>query len=81
MVFDQELPADHMEVVVVVDGSTDGTAKYLRGVRAPCGFTIVEQHNRGPASARNAGVRASSRLLRKHRDSQIDRIQRRVAAS
>jgi glycosyltransferase involved in cell wall biosynthesis len=59
-VFDQDIPSDQREVVVVVDGSTDGTAEYLRTVCAPCRFTVVEQPNRGPASARNTGVRASS---------------------
>jgi glycosyltransferase involved in cell wall biosynthesis len=59
-IFDQDFPSDQREVVVIVDGSTDGTVEYLRTVRAPCRFTIVEQPNRGPASARNAGVLASS---------------------
>lgn len=59
-VFDQDFPCHEREIVIVVDGSTDGTAEYLRGLKAPCRFTVIEQPNRGPASARNAGVRAAS---------------------
>jgi peptidoglycan/xylan/chitin deacetylase (PgdA/CDA1 family)/GT2 family glycosyltransferase len=59
-VFDQDLPSEQREVVVVVDGSTDGTAEHLRGLDASCRFTVLEQPNRGPASARNAGVRAAT---------------------
>lgn len=45
----------------MVDGSTDGTAEFLRGVDPPaCGFKVVEQPNRGPAGARNAGLHAAT---------------------
>jgi glycosyltransferase involved in cell wall biosynthesis len=57
-VFVQDFAAADYETIVVVDGSTDGTAAYLRGIRKPsCGFKIIEQPNRGLASARNAGLR------------------------
>jgi GT2 family glycosyltransferase len=44
------------EVVVVVDGSQDGTVEMLRGVKAGGLLRIVTQENRGLAAARNKGV-------------------------
>ncbi|MDX1630336.1 MAG: glycosyltransferase [Thermoanaerobaculia bacterium] len=47
------------EVVVVDDGSRDGTASFLRSWRAVHPFRVLRQENRGPAAARNAGVAAA----------------------
>lgn len=58
-VFSQELAANEYEVIVVVDGSTDGTAEYLRDLRPACALRVLQQENRGPAAARNAGARAA----------------------
>ena len=58
-VLEQDFPADQYEVVVVVDGSTDTTVEFLRGLKAPCALRILEQSNRGPAAARNAGIAAA----------------------
>lgn len=44
------------EVLVVVDGSTDGTAEQLRSLRLPWDLRIIEQPNAGAASARNRGA-------------------------
>jgi glycosyltransferase involved in cell wall biosynthesis len=56
-IFGQDLPPDAFEVIVIVDGSTDGTAAALRRLRAPCALRIVEQANRGLSAARNTGIR------------------------
>jgi len=57
--FAQNFPVRKYEVIVVVDGSEDGTADSLREMRAPCRFRIVEQPNGGPAMARNSGARVA----------------------
>src|SRR6202023_3733794 len=52
----QEFGGD-IEVIVVNDGSTDATSSVLDAYRAR--VTVLDRVNGGPASARNAGVRAS----------------------
>jgi len=56
----QELPWPlEVEVVVVDDGSTDGTWEWLRSLRRE-GLKRLRQRNSGPAAARNRGVEAAS---------------------
>jgi glycosyltransferase involved in cell wall biosynthesis len=61
--FDQTLPPD--EVVVVDDGSTDGTAALLGELSARYGarLTCLRQPNGGEARARNTGVAAARHEL------------------
>ena len=58
-VFRQDFSADEYEVIIVVDGATDGTVEMLRDLKPPCPFHVLEQSNRGQASARNAGLQAA----------------------
>ncbi|HEU5011276.1 MAG TPA: exopolysaccharide biosynthesis glycosyltransferase EpsD [Roseiflexaceae bacterium] len=52
----QTVAPEEFEVIVVSDGSTDGTDAYLRSVQTPLRLVPVLQPNRGVAAARNAGV-------------------------
>jgi peptidoglycan/xylan/chitin deacetylase (PgdA/CDA1 family)/glycosyltransferase involved in cell wall biosynthesis len=49
-----------IEIVVVVDGSTDHSADFLRKNYASSNFIVLEQNNTGQAIARNNAVAASS---------------------
>jgi GT2 family glycosyltransferase len=48
------------EIVVVDDGSSDGTGGWLDHHGSDFGLTVVSQKNAGPARARNRGVDASA---------------------
>ncbi len=49
-----------LEVVVVDDGSSDGTSDWLESQIESQGFRVIHQSNAGPARARNRGVEAAS---------------------
>jgi glycosyltransferase involved in cell wall biosynthesis len=48
----QRLSRDHFDLIVVDDGSTDGTVETLRA----SGISFITQTHQGPAAARNAGA-------------------------
>jgi GT2 family glycosyltransferase len=54
--FRQTVPADSFEVIVSIDGSTDGTSEMLDSFDAPYTLRTVAGVRRGRATACNAGV-------------------------
>ncbi len=58
-VFEQDFPSDQYEVIVVLDGSTDGVANWLRSLRPPCALKVIEQPHLGQAAALNTGWRSA----------------------
>ena len=56
----QDLPPQDYEVIIVMDGSNDGTAELLREWKPQCGFRVLETANRGPSAARNEGIKAAA---------------------
>lgn len=57
-VANQSIGFEHTQVVVVDDGSTDGTAAACRSFaeRHPGNVVVINQENRGASAARNAGL-------------------------
>ena len=56
----QTYPATDFEVVVAVDGSTDGTMDMLADLRLPFSLRVISQPNAGQPSALNRGVAISA---------------------
>lgn len=55
----QTYPLANMEVVIVSDGSTDGTNTFLQAYVAPLRVRPLVQANLGPAAARNLGLQVA----------------------
>lgn len=49
-----------LEVLIVVDGSTDGSFAALEQIGSPFPFQVIMQHNAGAATARNRGAAAAT---------------------
>ncbi len=53
----QTYPRESFEVIVVSDGSSDGTAEFLKAYSSPILLEGHHQANQGPAAARNTGIK------------------------
>ena len=57
----QDLPADDYEIIIVDDGSTDGSGALADALAAEHGnIRVIHQRNRGLSGARNAGIPIAS---------------------
>jgi GT2 family glycosyltransferase len=62
----QSYPADRFEVIVVDDGSEDGTRDMVESIASPVPFTLkyLWHQNRGPGASENRGIReAQGRVI------------------
>ena len=57
--FNQTYPQSDYEIIVVDDGSTDGTERLVKCLLndSPCVVRYFKQENKGPAAARNSGIK------------------------
>ena len=56
----QNFAADMFEVIVCDDGSSDTTTELIKKIEVPYRLIYLRQENKGPAAARNMGIRKST---------------------
>lgn len=54
--FDQSFPHEKYEIVLVDDGSTDGTSQMMQGLNSPVDLTFIQQGKVGLSAGRNKAV-------------------------
>lgn len=55
----QNYPKENYEVIIIDDGSTDGTYTFLKHAQYPFNLKLIQQTNQGRACARNKGIKAA----------------------
>ncbi|MCK4233596.1 glycosyltransferase [candidate division WOR-3 bacterium] len=58
---EEDYPYSNFEVIVVDDGSCDGTREFLKTCKTPFNLvTVLHERNKGSASSRNDGIKAAN---------------------
>ncbi len=80
LAFERQLPSNAgFEVIVVDDGSSDGTSDWLQSHKTSFGLRHLQLTNGGPARARNAGVELASGEIVLFIDDDVEPMQELVA--
>ena len=64
--FNQSYPSSNYEIVVIDDGSNDGTEELVKSMKnsSPCALHYFKQKHKGPAAGRNVGIKnAEGRII------------------